>query len=160
MDYQLEKVILEKKDVLFNLLQFSLYDGSQYSENSLNEDGKFEYSWFDKYFQDESREAFFIKYNHEYIGFVMINENLKVCSTGKSVAEFLIMPKYRRKHIGRKVAIDIFNMHQGYWEVEPLENSEQAYYFWEKTIREYTGNKYEINDYNNSKIFVFKSINK
>ena len=152
MEYQLEKVTLDKKDVLYNLLQFALYDGSQYLENELNEKGRFNYTRFDNYFTDDNRESYFIKTQNKYIGFVMINENLKFNNSGKSVAEFLIMPKYRRNHIGKKVAIEIFNMYPGYWEVEPIENSESAYKFWKKTIEEYTSNDFEIKD---KKIFIF-----
>ena len=152
MEYQLEKVTLEKKDVLYNLLQFALYDGSQYIENELNENGNFNYNWFDNYFKDANRESYFIKNGDKYIGFVMINENLKFNNSGKSVAEFLIMPKYRRHHIGKKVAMEIFDMYPGWWEVEPIENSESAYIFWRKTIEEYTLNNFEIKD---EKIFVF-----
>ena len=152
MEYQLEKVTLEKKEVLYNLLQFALYDGSQYIENELNEKGVFNYAWFDNYFIDTNRESYFIKNGDKYIGFVMINENLKFNNSGKSVAEFLIMPQYRRHHIGKKVAIEIFNMYHGWWEVEPIENSESAYKFWKKTIEEYTSNDYKIID---EKIFVF-----
>lgn len=152
MEYQLEKVTLDKKEILFNLLQFALYDGSHYIKNELNEKGMFNYSWFDNYFTDSDREAYFIKDNNNYLGFVMINENIKFNVSGKSVAEFLIMPQYRRNHIGKKVAIEIFNMYPGYWEVEPIENSEQAYNFWKRTIEEYTLNNFEIKD---EKIFVF-----
>lgn len=152
MEYQLEKVTLDKKEILFNLLQFALYDGSKYIKKELNEKGRFNYTWFDNYFIDSDREAYFIKNNDNYIGFVMINENLKFNVSGKSVAEFLILPQYRRNHIGKKVAIEIFNMYPGYWEVEPIENSEQAYNFWKKTIQEHTLNNFEIRD---EKIFVF-----
>ena len=44
-------------------------------------------------------------------------------------------------------------MLKGNWEVEPIENSEEAYYFWKKTIEDYTDNNYELKD----KIFVFKN---
>ena len=152
MEYQLEKVTLDKKEILYNLLQFALYDGSQYIKNELNEKGMFNYTWFDNYFTDLDREAYFIKSSNNYLGFVMINENLKFNKSGKSVAEFLIMPQYRRNHIGKKVAMEIFNMYHGIWEVEPIENSEQAYKFWKKTIEEYTGNKYEMK---NNQIFIF-----
>ena len=33
MNYILEKVTLDKKEVLHNLLHFSLYDGSKYNKN-------------------------------------------------------------------------------------------------------------------------------
>ena len=49
--------------------------------------------------------------------------------------------------------IEIFDKYKGYWEVEPIEGSEQAYYFWEKTIEEYTENNYEIKD---NQVFVFE----
>ena len=61
MEYQLEKVTLDKKEILYNLLQFALYDGSQYIKNELNEKGMFNYTWFDNYFTDLDREAYFIK---------------------------------------------------------------------------------------------------
>ncbi len=153
MNYQLERVSIDHKDILFNLLQFALYDGSQYIENELTENGKFNYTWFDSYFTDLDREAYFIKDNDKYLGFIMINENLKFNKSGKSIAEFLIMPQYRRNHIGKKVAIEIFEKYRGYWEIEPIENSEQAYCFWKKTIEQYTNNEYEIKE---NKVFVFE----
>lgn len=157
MKYNIEKVTLDKKEILFNLLQFALYDGSQYIENNLDENGKFQYTWFNNYFTDKDREAYFIKNNNEYIGFVMINENLKLNKPGKSIAEFLIMPNFRRHHIGKQVAIEIFNKYKGYWEVEPIQNSNQAYLFWEKTIKEYTNNNYSKEKYLDSEIFIFNN---
>jgi len=53
---------------------------------------------------------------------------------------------------GKKVAMEIFNIYPGYWEVEPIENSESAYNFWKKTIEEYTSNDFEIKG---EKIFIF-----
>lgn len=157
MNYILEKVTLDKKEVLHNLLQFALYEGSQYVENELNENAKFEYKWFNNYFTDSDREAYFIKNNDLYLGFVMINENLKFNDSGKSIAEFLIMPQYRRNHIGKKVAIEIFEKYKGYWEVEPIKNSNGAYSFWKKTIEEYTKENYTIKNNEIEEIFVFKN---
>lgn len=154
MNYKLERVKLEEKEILYNLLQFALYDGSKYIENELNGKGEFEYLWFDNCFADIDRLAYFIKGDdNKIIGFFMINQNMKYYNEGHSVAEFLILPNYRRNHIGKRVAFDIFNMLKGNWEVEPIENSEEAYYFWKKTIEDYTNNNYEYKN----KIFVFKN---
>lgn len=157
MNYILEKVTLDKKEVLHNLLQFALYDGSKYIENELNENAKFEYKWFNNYFTDSDREAYFIKNNDLYLGFVMINGNLKFNNSGKSIAEFLIMPQYRRNHIGKKVAIEIFEKYKGYWEVEPIKNSNEAYSFWKKTIEEYTKGNYTIKNNGIEEIFIFNN---
>lgn len=153
MNYTLEKVTSNKKEILYNLLQFALYDGSKYIENKLNENAEYQYRWFKNYFTDNDREAYFIKNNELYLGFVMINENLKFNSSGKSIAEFLIMPQYRRNHIGKKVAIEIFEKYKGNWEVEPINNSKEAYLFWKKTIEEYTNCNYIME----KDVFVFNN---
>ena len=75
MNYILDKVRSDKKEILYNLVQFALYDGSRYIENELKENGKFEYKWFNNYFTDKNREAYFIKKGKTYLGFIMINEN-------------------------------------------------------------------------------------
>lgn len=154
MNYKLEKVKLEEKEILYNLLQFALYDGSKYIENKINNNGVFDYKWFDNYFTDNDRYAYFIKNEFDdLIGFVMINQNMKLLSNGHSVAEFLILPYYRRNHIGKKVAFDIFEHFKGNWEVEPIENSEEAYCFWKNVISDYTKDNFKYED----KIFVFNN---
>lgn len=153
MEIKLEKVTSEEKTILYNLLQFAIYDASQYVDIDLNESGFFDYDWFENYFIDDDRDAYFIKMGDKLIGFVMVNENLKIYSNGKSIAEFLIFPSYRRKKIGKQVAITIFDMYLGNWEVELIKNSIQAYKFWQNTIKEYTNNNYE----EKNKIFTFNN---
>ncbi len=158
MEYFLEKVDETKKDILYRLLQFSLYDGSQYIDNELNDDCLYDYKWFNNYFTDDNRDAFFIKDNDNYIGFVMVNENLKFNKSGKCIAEFLVIPRYRRCHIGKRVAYDIFNMYDGLWEVQPMENNPVAYAFWKNIINEYTNGNYEIKNDGIEDVFLFRKM--
>lgn len=109
-NYNIEKVKDDEKDILYNLLQFALYDGSKYIENKINNNAVFEYKWLDSYFTDKNRHAFFVKGNSEnLIGFAMLNQNMKILPVGYSMAEFLILPSYRRNHIGRKVSFELFS---------------------------------------------------
>lgn len=153
MNYKLEKVEINDKDILFNLLQFALYDGSNYIVNELNSKGLFDYNWFDNYFLEKERYAYFVKDNNKILGFVMINTNMKIFNQGYSIAEFLILPNYRNHHLGKKVAFEIFNMFKDNLEIEPIQNSIQAYKFWKKVITEYTKNNYKIKD----NIFYFNN---
>ena len=142
MDIKLEKVSIDKKDILYKLLQYSLFEESATDFNELNEYAEFEYKWFDNYFIDEERYAYFIKSDEKLLGFVMVNnylENDKI-KDGHSIAEFMVIPKYRRNKIGKKVAIEVFDKFKGYWEVKPSLGSESAYMFWENVIKEYTEN--------------------
>ena len=150
---RLDKVLWEEKELVFRLLQFALYDGSGYNTNKLGEDGLFPYKWFDNYFTDDDRDAFFIREDDKIVGFVMINQFMKKCDNGHSVAEFLVLPEYRRNHIGKKVAYLVFEMFPGNWEVEPIEESNEACRFWENVVVNYTNNKFSFSD----GIYVFKN---
>ena len=157
MKYEIIKVKDNEKDKLYRLLQFALYDGSQYIDNETNEECIFEYKWFNNYFIDDDREAYFIKDGNKYLGMVLVNENLKFNNNGKCIAEFLIMPRYRRNHIGKKVAYDIFEMFKGDWEVQPMNNNPIAYSFWKNIINEYTSSNYEIKNDGIEDVFIFNN---
>ena len=140
MDIRLEEVKVDKKDVLYKLLQYSLFEESATDLNEMNEIAEFEYKWFDNYFTDEDRFAYFIKSEDKILGFAMVNTYLenKKDIDGHSISEFMVIPKYRRKNVGKKVAIEVFNKFKGYWEVKPSFGSKSAYMFWENVIKEYT----------------------
>ena len=155
IQFKLERVGLEDKDILFRLLQYSLFEESITDLNEMNNDAIFEYKWFDNYFQDDNREAYFIKekQSNKILGFAMVNKYMQKNADGHSIAEFMIIPKYRRLKIGKKVAIELFNMHKGIWKVKPSYGSERAFLFWKNVIDEYTKNNNTLDD----GIFVFQS---
>ena len=155
MNLILEKVKGSKKDVLYRLLQYSLFEESLNDGNEMNYEGIFEYKYFDNYFTDDDREAYFIKNEetNKLLGFVMINTFMQKSNNGHSIAEFMVIPKYRKNKIGKETAIRCFNMYKGNWEVSPSIGSEQAYLFWKKVIDEYTNNNNEFLD----GIFIFNN---
>lgn len=153
MEIILEKVELKNKEVLFRLLQYSLFEESATDLNEMNEEAVFEYKWFDNYFTDEDRVAYFMKSDNKLLGFVMVNKHLEKIQSDNahSIAEFMIIPKYRRQNIGKKVAIKIFDEFGGDWEVKPSYGSEIAYKFWENVIDTYTNGNYSFEN----GIFIF-----
>jgi len=155
MEFYLSKVKQEEKEILYRLLQYSLFEESEYDLNEMNEEAIFEYQYFDSYFTDIDRNAFFIreKENDKLLGFVMVNKYTQKVDDGHSIAEYLVIPKYRRNKIGKKVAYEIFNKYPGNWEVKPSYNNEKAYLFWKKTIEEYTNNNCVFED----GIFIFNN---
>ena len=148
MDIFLEKVTNDKKDVLYRLLQYSLFEESENDGNEMNDDAIFEYKHFDSYFIDSDRDAYFIreKESNKLLGFAMINTYMQIFKNGHSIAEYLVIPKYRRNKIGKKVAIELFEKYKGNWEVKPSFNSNKAYSFWKNVIEDYTNNTCEFKD--------------
>lgn len=158
MEIKLEQVTLEGKDVLQRLLQYSLFEESGTDLNEMNSDGTFTYEWFHHYFTDKDRDAYFIKEmdTDKLLGFAMVNEHLEILKDGHSIAEFMVIPKYRRRGIGKKAAIHIFEKYKGNWEIKPSYGSEKAHLFWENVIREYTGDRFQYK----KSIFVFQTVEK
>lgn len=151
----LEKVTEKDKNTLFRLLQYSLFEESATDLNEMGNDGLFEYKWFDSYFTDADHEAFFIKSydDNKLLGFVMINTYMQKSDSGHSIAEFMVIPKYRRNKIGYNAAVKVFDMYDGKWEVSPSYNSPTAYNFWKNVIDLYTDN----NNYFEDGIFIFEN---
>lgn len=155
MNIILDRVKEEEKDVLYRLLEYSLFEESLNDGNEMNDEAIFEYKYFDSYFTENDRDAFFVREQetNKLLGFVMINTYMQKCSSGHSIAEFMIIPKYRRNKIGKKVAFECFGMYKGNWEVSPSYGSDSAYNFWKKVIDEYTNDDNKLND----GIFIFNN---
>ena len=132
MDFYLEDVNSNDRDILYRLLQYSLFEESANDLNEMNDSAVFEYKYFDRYFTDSDRDAYFIreKGSKKLLGFAMVNTYLQIYNEGHSIAEYMVIPKYRRNNIGKNVANILFDKYKGNWEVRPSYNSKSAYLFW------------------------------
>lgn len=152
MTVHLQKVTSSERQILWNLLQYMVFETSPYGNNEINPDGTFDYKYFDKYFTDADRVAFLIRDEHNgLLGFVMINQYLQKTDSGHAIAEFMILPRFRRHGIGREAAKKCFSLFPGNWEVQPAPGSKTAYKFWKSVIDETTDKKNKVVD----GIFVF-----
>ena len=153
--FYLHKVTVDDKDVLFRLLQYSLFEESATDGNQMGQNGLFEYRWFDAYFTEPAREAFLIreKETNNLLGFAMVCNHVRTLNVGHSIAEFMVLPPYRRNGIGKRVAHQLFEMHTGGWEVKPSVGSKSAKNFWKNTIQEYTNSDFIFQ----SGVFVFEN---
>ena len=61
IQYKIERVKVADKDILYRLLQYSLFEESLTDLKEMNNEAIFEYKWFDSYFEENNREAYFIK---------------------------------------------------------------------------------------------------
>ena len=121
IELKLHKATTNDKQLLFRLLQYSLFEESATDGNKMNKDGIFEYKWFDAYFSDTDRETYIFKdaSTNDILGFAMVCTHVRLCDAGHSIAEFMVLPSFRRNKIGENAAVKILNTHAGFWEVKP-----------------------------------------
>ena len=150
MNYFIEVVEVEEsqKSILRQLIELYEYDFSEFNDADLNEHGFYGYKYFDHYWTEEKRQAYFVKVDGQYAGFVLVNGHCYIVQDDntRSISEFFIMRKYRRKGIGERVANLVFDKHAGKWEVLQHGNNAASQLFWRNTIHQYTHGNYNEHD--------------
>ena len=58
------------------------------------------------------------------------------------IAEFYILPCYRKKGLGKEMAFAIFDLFPGPWQVRQISTAKDAIAFWQAIIHEYTHGNY------------------
>jgi len=136
MHLEINKAPGESIVIIKNLMQFYIYDFSEFIESDVKEDGLFDaYPNLEKYWEEKNhRFPYLIKKEENYIGFVLVRLIESKERSHFSIAEFFIMRKYRRRGIGKTVARYIFNLHRGQWEVYQKESNKPAQLFWKEVI--------------------------
>jgi predicted acetyltransferase len=143
MDFTLLHAPENYKAVIENMMQFYIYDFSVYVDYDVDENGLFKpYSNLGDYWSDRDNKFpyLFIKAGM-YAGFALVSK-LKSNTDLFSITEFFVMKKYRRSGIGRAAALQLFEIHNGEWQVHQRENNQPAYEFWKNVIAEYTTGDY------------------
>ena len=146
MDIALHLMSVDEKYLLIRLMELYNYEFSVYSNDDINEYGYYGYDHIDDYWNEEGRFPYLIRVDGKIAGFALICPHCNYCKEerARSIGEFFVMLKYRRKGIGIKVATQLFNKHRGLWEICYWKNNLLAKQFWEKVVEKYTNNHYLI----------------
>lgn len=144
MDVQITKASIDQKPLLFQLMQLYMHDSSEHANDDLNKDGIFTYRYFEDYWTGSDSIPFLIRCDGEIAGFVFVNSFTVVLKpgSGRAIAEFFVMRKYRKRGVGRYVAFHVFDMFPGHWEVRENATNVDGQIFWRKVIDEYTNGRF------------------
>ena len=159
MNFTLLPASEEYKAVIQNLMQFYIYDFSEYVKYDVDDNGLFApYPNLDDYWKETSNKfPYIIKKDDKYVGFVLVKFIESQERMYFSIAEFFILKKYRRTGIGKAIAIKVFNLHKGQWEVFQKESNKPAQIFWKKVIEEYTKGQYKESSEDGKRIQNFEN---
>lgn len=145
MDIRIEPILIEQKSVFIQMMELYNYDFSEFSDDDINEYGYFGYSRIDDYWNEEGRYPYFIRVDGKLAGLVLVRScsEHNDLSNPHNIAEFFVMKKYRHKGVGKMVAMKIFDMFPGGWEISQWQNNLPAQTFWKIVINEYTNGKFD-----------------
>jgi len=140
-------------------MQFYIYDFSEYIKYDVEDNGLFApYPHLDDYWKETSNKfPYIIKKDDKYVGFVLVRFIETQERMYFSIAEFFILKKYRRTGIGKAIAVMVFDLHKGLWEVFQKESNKPAQIFWKKVIEEYTKGQYRERSEDGKRIQNFEN---
>ncbi len=143
----LKRVQAEDKEILWNVLQKYLYEMTNYYDDRMDENGNYPYRYFDAYFSDPKRTAYFICDETETVGFAFINPYSSIGrEPDHTIAEFTIFPAFRGRHYAREAAEMILAEHPGKWEVKYSEKNAAAKKLWNDMTERYRRERIRLND--------------
>lgn len=134
------------ENVFFNLLDKYNCELSQYELTDTNPDGLYDNERFKKYL---ANERFFAKlFFAEKIPVGLVAYSIYYSTSKKffisSLNEFFVLPKYRRRGIGKFFAYKIFDTCNEFWKVEIHPLNITAQMFWKNVIISYSNGNYKI----------------
>lgn len=134
----LKKVKEKDRKLLFDLNQAYLKEMTKYYPSEPDENGYYTYGYFDLYFVDEKRIAYFILNDEKVVGFCMLNPYSYFDEEVNYVlAEFTILPKYRGNHYAKETIELLFTIYQGKWEIKYNINNILAKNLWTSATIKY-----------------------
>ena len=141
------EVSLANRDLLWKLLQQYLEEMAQYYDLARDTDGNYPYKYFESYFIEADRKAYLICDGQNPAGFALVNPYAYLGEAVDHVlAEFFILPKYRKKHLGTEAAQQILQSFPGRWEIKYSERNTAAAKFWNRVTAQYNPIKYSMDE--------------
>ncbi|MCQ3937337.1 MAG: GNAT family N-acetyltransferase [Chloroflexi bacterium] len=125
------------------MMELYAYDFSEFEDSDLDEHGQFGYGNLDYFWFEPTHAAFLVTVDEKLAGFVLVDNETYIEGNERSITEFFVMRKYRRRGVGKRVAVEVFNRLPAKWEVRVIENNTPAKAFWKKVIGGYTKGKYQ-----------------
>lgn len=128
-EIRFELITAESRPLLENLWQLYAHDLAKYRGSRIGEDGKFGLGRLPLLFTSDDRVGYFFYLESDLVGFSIVRDAEQET---KIVSEFFILGPFQRQGIGKEIALKLFRLHPGNWEIPFQEFNTPAALFWRK----------------------------
>jgi predicted acetyltransferase len=135
MNYRIKTADIQDKPLIYYMLQNYLRDLTEFELIPLNESGEYEYQYLKYYWTESTRFPYLFYCGEDVAGFALIRREEQFFS----MAEFTILPNFRRKGLGTLYAGDVIHKHPWKWHIEYNIKNTAGKNFWNKLILDMVG---------------------
>ncbi|MBY6242256.1 GNAT family N-acetyltransferase [Methylosinus sp. Sm6] len=119
--------------------------------------GEPDYPFLDCYWREERRSPFLIEADGALAGFTLVNAvSISGYAVDASVAEFYVLPPFRRRGCGARAASLAFRSRAGWWELSFHRDNPAARLFWPAAAARAGARRLQFYDVGESRILRFR----
>lgn len=125
------KIEEDSRPLLENLWQLYFYDLDKFRGKGIGEDGKYPLGRLPLLFTSDDRIGYFFFKGSDLVGFSIIRG---LDQETKIVSEFFILGSFQHQGLGKEIALKMFSLYPGKWELAFQESNTTAAAFWRNVV--------------------------
>ena len=122
-----------------NLMQFYMYDFSEWLPLDFSADGFFSLQPKYEYFTHPSTSPFIVEVDGKIAGFVTVDHDTHIEGATYNIGYFFIGRQYRAKGLARRVVASLLHTFDGGWQIFHINANATAKQFWDRVIPQLVG---------------------
>ncbi|VVO02420.1 GNAT family N-acetyltransferase [Pseudomonas fluorescens] len=138
LSIELHNAQRDELECIENLMQFYMYDFSEWLALEFGEHGFFSIQPKLDYWRKPSTRPFLIKADGELAGFVTIDDEVRSQGAQYNIGYFFVSRRYRGQGVARFVVSALLKKFPGQWQIFHIDANQPARAFWARVIPDLT----------------------
>ncbi|WP_426236144.1 GNAT family N-acetyltransferase [Pseudomonas sp. TWP3-2] len=136
----------DELDTIENLMQFYMYDLSQWLPLKLGEHGFFSIQPKLDYWRQPATQPFLIKVDGELAGFVTVDNDIHLDGAEYNIGYFFVSRRFRGQGVAQFVVSALLSRIPGQWQIFHIDANLPAQRFWAGLIPTLSGGEFTLHE--------------
>jgi predicted acetyltransferase len=132
----------DELETIENLMQFYMYDFSEWLPLNLAEHGFFPIQPKFDYWRQPATRPFLIKVDGELAGFVTVDDDTHIDGAEHNIGYFFITRRFRGQGVAQFVVSALLSRYPGQWQIFHIDANLPARRFWARIIPDSSGGEF------------------
>lgn len=135
---ELQRAQRDELDCIENLMQFYMYDFSEWLPLKIGVHGFFTVQPMLDYWRKPATQPFLIKVDGDIAGFVTVDDEVRFDDVQHNIGYLFVSRRYRGRGVGKFAVSALLKQLPGQWQIFHIDANQPAQAFWAKIIPELT----------------------
>jgi len=131
-------------ETIENLMQFYLYDFSEWLPLKLGGHGFFNFQPLLDYWRNPATRPFLIKVDGELAGFVVVDDVVHLPGALYNIGYFFVSRRFRGQGVAKFVVSTLLSQFPGQWQIFHIDANQPARLFWARVMPQLIGGEFTL----------------